>query len=150
MPTHSPTVPRQVSVQLTIMLVEDNPVNQMLARTLLSRWGHAVQLAENGQQAVDLFPGTHWDLILMDIQMPVMGGLEATRLIRTMETGSRHTPIIAVTANATPADQQACQDAGMDDFLTKPLSTSALKEILTRHGQTTSSCVSRGTTDRPE
>jgi signal transduction histidine kinase len=115
---------------LRILLVEDHPVNQLLATTLLQKWGHTVVLADNGQKAVDLFPSQPWDLVLMDMQMPVMGGLEATQLIRANEPSGHRTPIIAVTANAMEADRQACLQAGMDDFLSKPFNSAALQDLL--------------------
>ncbi len=118
---------------LRILLVEDHPVNQVLATTLLKKWGHNVVLADNGQKAVDLFPSDRWDLVLMDMQMPVMGGLEATALIRANENSGRRTPIIAVTANAMEADREACLKAGMDDFLSKPFNSAALLTLLARY-----------------
>lgn len=117
---------------LRILLVEDNPVNQLLATVLLKRWGHIVVLAENGQEAVDLFPTEAWDLVLMDMQMPVMGGLDATRLIRAAEPVDQHTPIIAMTANAMESDRQACLEAGMDDHLAKPFNAASLRAVLAR------------------
>ncbi|OYU45797.1 MAG: hypothetical protein CFE44_05605 [Burkholderiales bacterium PBB4] len=117
---------------LNVLLVEDHPINQMLATTLLKKWGHTVVLAKNGQEAVDQFPGKAWDLILMDMQMPVMGGLEATRLIRALESGRLHTPIVAMTANAMEADRQACMEAGMDDHLAKPFNATVLKDLVDR------------------
>ena len=122
----------QLHRSLKVLLVEDHPINQKLATTLLRKWGHEVTLAENGQQAVTLFPGADWDIVLMDMQMPVMGGLEATRLIRAGEDPGRHTPIIAMTANAMEADRQACVDAGMDEHLAKPFKSAALQELLQR------------------
>jgi CheY-like chemotaxis protein len=115
------------------LLVEDHPINQMLATTLLKRWGHEVVLAENGQQAIDLFPSRAWDLVLMDMQMPVMGGLEATRHIRALEPHGQHIPIVAMTANAMESDRQACLDAGMDDFLAKPFASPSLHALLLRY-----------------
>jgi CheY-like chemotaxis protein len=115
-----------------ILLVEDHPVNQMLARTLLERAGHRVTLAQNGQQAVELFGTARWDLILMDLQMPVMGGIEATQQIRAMERTGTRVPIIAVTANAMEADRTATQLAGMDAHLAKPFNKTTLMEVLTR------------------
>jgi CheY-like chemotaxis protein len=117
---------------LNILLVEDHPVNQILAATLLKKWGHTVVLADNGQKAVDLFPTHRWDLVLMDMQMPVMGGLEATQIIRANELPQQRTPIVAVTANAMEADREACLQAGMDDFLTKPFNSAALARLLAR------------------
>ena len=113
-----------------VLLVEDHPVNQMLACTLLKKWGYQVAVANNGQEAVDLFAGQHWDVILMDMLMPVMGGLEATCLIRAAERPGQHTPIIAMTANAMETDRQACQAAGMDDHLAKPFNPTVLKSVI--------------------
>jgi PAS domain S-box-containing protein len=115
---------------LRVMLAEDHPVNQLLATTLLKKWGHQVVLAENGQQVLDLFPTQRWDMILMDMQMPIMGGLEATQRIRALEAGAQHTPIIAVTANAMEADRLACLEVGMDGFLSKPVNAAALQAVL--------------------
>jgi CheY-like chemotaxis protein len=117
---------------ILVLLVEDHPINQMLATTLLKKWGHTVVLARNGKEAVDLFPTQKWDLVLMDMQMPVMGGLDATRLIRANEPSNRRTPIIAMTANAMESDKQACLEAGMDDHLAKPFNAMALQTILER------------------
>ena len=119
---------------LTILLVEDHPINQMLATTLLTKWGHQVVLAKNGQEAVDLFPSQRWDLVLMDMQMPVLGGVEATRQIRASETpAGRRTPIVAMTANAMEVDRQACLAAGMDDHLAKPFQGASLQAVLARY-----------------
>jgi nitrogen fixation negative regulator NifL len=118
---------------LQILLVEDHPINQILATTLLKKWGHTVVLAQNGQEAVDLFARQRWDVILMDMQMPVMGGLEATRLIRAAEVVGTRTPIIAMTANAMDSDRQACLQAGMDDHLAKPFNAQGLQAMLERH-----------------
>lgn len=123
-PVHAPS--------RNVLLVEDHPVNQILARTLLERAGHTVTLAENGQQAVELFGTAHWDLILMDLQMPVMGGIEAARQIRAMEVLGTRVPIIAVTANAMEADRCATELAGMDAHLAKPIDKTILLEMLTR------------------
>jgi CheY-like chemotaxis protein len=124
-----PSTAAPVVRPLLILLVEDHPINQMLATTLLKKWGHTVVLAKNGQEAVDQFPTQAWDLVLMDMQMPVMGGLEATRLIRAIES-DRKTPIIAMTANAMESDRQACLDAGMNAHLAKPFSAPALQAVI--------------------
>jgi CheY-like chemotaxis protein len=118
---------------LQVLLVEDHPINQILATTLLKKWGHQVVLAKNGQEAVDLFGSQVWDVILMDMQMPVMGGLEATRLIRLKEGTGKRTPIIAMTANAMESDRQACLQAGMDDHLAKPFNAPGLQAMLELH-----------------
>ncbi len=118
---------------LLVLLVEDHKVNQILAKTLLARWGHAVTIAENGQEAVDIFPTKPWDLVLMDLQMPVMGGKEATRLIRQAEPAGQRTPIIALSASALHEDLVDCQSAGMDDHLAKPYSAASLANMLRKH-----------------
>lgn len=121
---------------LKVLLVEDHAINQMLATALLKKWGHTVVLARDGQEAVDLFPNSAWDVVLMDMQMPVMGGLEATTQIRAQEAPGQRTPIIAVTANAMETDREACLQAGMDDFLSKPINAAMLQALLTRVSQT--------------
>ena len=118
-----PEVPDETGRSLHILLVEDHPVNQKVAHTVLSRAGHRVSLAANGLEAIEQVVDVCFDLVLMDVQMPVMGGLEAARLIRDMEREIRRppVPIFAMTANAQDEDRQACLEAGMNDFLTKPL-----------------------------
>jgi PAS domain S-box-containing protein len=118
---------------LQVLLVEDNLVNQRLCSRLLEKWGHRVTLAANGEEGLRLFEQQTWDVVLMDMHMPVMGGEEAVRLMRKHEGWSRHTPIIGVTANAMASDKQACLDAGMDDHLAKPYSARELREIISRH-----------------
>ncbi len=113
---------------LKILLADDQPINVALVEKLLTRRGHSVITAENGVQAVEAFKKNLFDAVLMDMQMPVMDGLEATRKIRQYEAdqeaqrGSRsHVAIIAMTANDDDTDRQACKDAGMDGFITKPI-----------------------------
>ncbi len=119
------------SKKCTILLVEDNLVNQKLATRLLQKLGHEIILAENGQVACNLFQTEQFDLILMDMQMPIMGGLEATIKIREWEKHyGGHVPIIAMTANAMQGDREKCLNAGMDDYLTKPIKIESLKEVL--------------------
>jgi CheY-like chemotaxis protein len=118
------------AVKTTVLLVEDNPVNQQLMKVILSRMGHEVTLAENGQQAVEAAEKTAFDIILMDIQMPVMNGLEATRALR--QKGIK-TPVIAVTANALKGDRDLCIQAGCDDYLSKPVDKDRLEELIARY-----------------
>jgi len=107
---------------LRILLAEDNMVNQKFIRTLLEKQGHWVQSAKNGKEALELMKADTFDLILMDIQMPVMGGIEATQYIRESEKSSEeHIPIIAITAHAIKGDKEKCLKAGMDDYITKPV-----------------------------
>jgi CheY-like chemotaxis protein len=102
-----------------ILLVEDDLINQEVAKSLLEHVGLKVDLAEDGEQAVEMASRTAYDLILMDVQMPKMNGLEATRAIRVLP-GRATIPIISLTANAFDEDRQACLDAGMSDHLGKP------------------------------
>jgi CheY-like chemotaxis protein len=118
-----------------ILLAEDNPTNRTLALKILERRGHHVLVAENGKEAVDLLERTSVDLVLMDVQMPVMGGLEATRLIRERErvTG-RHLPIVAMTAHAMKGDRERCIEGGMDDYISKPIDSGKLLKLVDRIG----------------
>ncbi|MBK1682080.1 PAS domain-containing protein [Rhodoferax fermentans] len=116
---------------LDILLVEDNEINQKLALVLLGREGHRVTLAGNGQIALDILALRRFDLVLMDMMMPVFDGLQATRRFRATERG-RRTPIVAMTANVMPGDRERCLQAGMDDYLSKPISTSELYRVLAR------------------
>jgi len=117
--------------RLTLLLAEDNPVNQLLAIRILEKQGHRVEAVANGQEAVELSAHGRFDAVLMDVQMPVMDGLLATRRIREREklTGA-HVPIIALTANAMDEDQGTCAAAGMDAFLSKPIRASELLALL--------------------
>jgi two-component system, sensor histidine kinase and response regulator len=116
---------------LRILVAEDNPVNQRLAVRLLEKRGHRVVLAVDGRQAIEALNQESFDLILMDLQMPEMGGLEATTIIREKEkkTG-KHQPIVALTAHAMTGDRDRCLTAGMDGYLTKPIRTQELDQIL--------------------
>jgi len=120
--------PRRV-MQARILLVEDNPVNQMLAMSMLQKLGASADLAKDGAEAVEKATAGAYDLILMDIQMPRMDGLTATRAIRATG-GIRQPRIVALTANAMDSDREACVAAGMDDFLSKPFQASELQEKL--------------------
>ena len=116
---------------LNVLLAEDGLANQKLAIGLLKRWGHSVTVVENGSDAVNAWANNDFDVILMDVQMPVMDGLEATQSIRSREAGSnRHVPIIAVTAHAMTGDREKCLAAGMDGYVTKPFKKQALYEAL--------------------
>jgi CheY-like chemotaxis protein len=119
---------------LRILLAEDNMVNQRVAQLALGRAGHKVTIAGNGREAVGRFEGEAFDLVLMDVQMPEMGGFEATRLIREQEgrqPARRRTPIIALTAHSSNADRDRCLAAGMDAFISKPLDFTELFKIIT-------------------
>ena len=121
---------------LTILVAEDNLVNQTLARRLLEKRGHTVIVAETGKAAVAVVEKQTFDLVLMDVQMPEMDGLEATAAIREREkTTGKHLPIIAMTANAMIGDKEHCLQTGMDGYVAKPLSAKdlfeAIDEVLT-------------------
>jgi CheY-like chemotaxis protein/HPt (histidine-containing phosphotransfer) domain-containing protein len=108
--------------RLHVLLAEDNAVNQRLAASLLQRRGHKVTIAANGVAAVAAFERDTFNVVLMDVQMPEMGGFEATAAIRALEEkDGSHVPIIAMTAHAMKGDRERCLDAGMDEYLTKPL-----------------------------
>jgi PAS domain S-box-containing protein len=117
---------------LHVLLVEDNPINQDLACRRLKKLGHRVSLAENGLQAVEQVQKNLFDCILMDIQMPIMDGFEATRRIRSMEaeSGCARQYIIAMTAHAMQGDRERCLDSGMDNYIPKPFRAEILKAIL--------------------
>ena len=112
----------------TILVVEDNEINLEIILALLGDFGAELVSAENGALAVELYTreSERFDLILMDIQMPVMDGLEATRAIRKWEAGTRHIPILAMTANAFAEDRRVAMDSGMDDYITKPVDMPSL------------------------
>ncbi|MEM9382081.1 MAG: response regulator [Planctomycetota bacterium] len=116
---------------LSVLLVEDNPVNQRVARALLKRCGIDPEVADNGVEAVAMTSGRRYDLVLMDCQMPEMDGFEATRRIRALAVGG-DVPIIALTANAMEGDRERCLDAGMNDYLSKPLRHADLAATLER------------------
>ena len=114
-----------------ILVVEDNPVNQVLARRLLAKRGHAVTTAGNGREALLALDHEEFDLILMDVQMPEMDGYEATSAIRSREqTTGRHLPVIAMTAHAMKGDEEQCLRAGMDGYITKPIRSEDLFRII--------------------
>jgi CheY-like chemotaxis protein len=123
--------PGPAASPLRLLLAEDNKINQKLALALLTRSGYSVDLAENGVQAVAAASERCYALILMDMQMPEMDGLEATRQIRAAGP-SRAAPIVALTANAMQSDQAACRAAGMDDFLSKPFNRDVLMACVAR------------------
>ncbi len=113
-----------------ILVVEDNIVNQKLAGKMLEKLGCDTDVAENGKKAIEMIEKSDYDLILMDCQMPEMDGYETTAEIRNREDGSRHIPIIAMTAHAMKGDRERCLDAGMDDYIAKPIRKGALLETL--------------------
>jgi hypothetical protein len=121
---------------LRVLVVEDNPVNQIVAKAMLDGMGAVVLSAFNGREAMDTLQSAEVDVVLMDIQMPVMDGITATRLLRERERIARRraTPVIALTGNNSTDDRRACLDAGMNSFLTKPYTFEQLKGALFEHG----------------
>ena len=129
----APVVRPRLERTLSVLVAEDNLVNQKLTSHLLQKLGHAVEVAASGRDAVRLYQEQPFDAILMDVQMPQMDGLEATRAIRAMEArGARHVPIIGLTAHAFQGDRDKCMEAGMDAYLTKPVSLEELGRALDR------------------
>jgi len=135
------TSPQEAQIKgLSILIAEDNEINALLARALLVRLGHQPTIAVNGAAAIESYlvamsAGAPYDLVLMDVHMPDVDGLEATRQIRAAEAGTHRTPIVALTANAYGEDREACLAAGMDDFLVKPLDRERLAAVLASVGQ---------------
>lgn len=118
---------------LRILVVEDNAVNQRVAMAMLNKLGHRVDTARNGLEAVEKWTAGGYDLVLMDCQMPVMDGYEATQQIRLREGARKRTPIVALTAHSFTADREKCMACGMDDYLTKPVHLEELEAALARH-----------------
>ncbi|MBM3301291.1 MAG: response regulator, partial [Deltaproteobacteria bacterium] len=122
---------RENQKRLHVLVAEDNPVNQKLAAKMLEKMGHTFAVASNGQEALRCLEREKFDLILMDVQMPVMDGIEATKAIRDHElsTGT-HIPIVAMTAYAMKGDKERCLEAGMDDYVSKPINPTVLFETI--------------------
>ena len=128
---------RETRLNLDVLLAEDNPVNQKLAVHMLQRFGHTVRLVENGREVLEAMEEQRFDVILMDIQMPEMDGVEATRRIREREArDGGFTPIVAMTAHAMVGDRERFLEAGMDDYVTKPISRDRLRSVLRGIGRT--------------
>ena len=136
----TPVEPAPVGESLRVLVAEDNVVNQMVITSMLEKTGCKTTIAADGREAVDLYGRMAFDIVLMDISMPEMDGIEATAVIREMQakTGMR-TPVIGVTAHALAEDRQRCLDAGMDDYLPKPVKPDALARILSQWGSANAS-----------
>ena len=116
-----------------ILVVEDTTVNQYLIRRIIESWGLEVDIANNGKEALGMVESADYDLILMDIQMPEMDGMEATRHIRQMPDGKGGVPIVALTANFLKGDRERYKAAGMNDFLPKPFNESTLFVVISNN-----------------
>ncbi|HET8731072.1 MAG TPA: ATP-binding protein [Moraxellaceae bacterium] len=115
-----------------VLIAEDNPVNQMVAAEILKRLGCRVDIVGNGKEAVEAVKRLPYDLVILDCHMPVMDGFEACRLIRAREAADRHVPIVAMTASALRGDRERCLEAGMDDYLPKPVRVNDLRATVQR------------------
>jgi CheY-like chemotaxis protein len=116
-----------------VLVVEDSPVNRLVTVRVLERCGYRVHVVNDGREALDALSTQIYDVVLMDCQMPEVDGYEATRELRQREQGGkRHTPVIAMTAHAMTGDRERCLEAGMDDYLAKPVRSQALVEVLER------------------
>jgi CheY-like chemotaxis protein len=131
-PVRAPPQMSELRFSALVLLVEDNPVNQQVARRFLERFGCRVALASNGLESIDAWKNTAFDLVLMDMQMPVMDGYTAAARIRELEAGHGRTPIVALTANAMSGELERVTRAGMDGLLTKPLDAEELGRTLAR------------------
>lgn len=125
------------ALNLRVLLAEDNPVNALLARTLLARAGCVVEVVSDGEQAVTAAARGGWDVILLDLRMPMLDGLGAARRIRQLRGEAGRTPIVALTADVNEEDRQAALAAGMDDFVTKPIDPMRLETALLRLSERT-------------
>jgi two-component system, sensor histidine kinase and response regulator len=127
---------REPGASLQILVAEDNAVNQLLVRRMLEKRGHRVLVVNNGREVLTAIENESYDLVLMDVQMPEMDGIEATLAIREKEKeqdSQSHQAIVALTAHAMKGDQERCQAAGMDDYLTKPIRPQELDKLLDRY-----------------
>jgi len=129
------TVPT-ITAALNILLAEDNPVNQLVMTRMLHKRGHHVTVVADGRSAVAAVSRNHFDIVFMDVQMPVLDGLEATQEIRRDEIGTHRVTVVALTAHAMQGDKQRCLSAGMDDYLTKPIVPAELDRVLSIWGST--------------
>ncbi len=135
-PGHEKTMVTQYTLKesekqnLRILLAEDNKINRKVAVNLLKKFGYHAEIATNGKEAVDLHSTRPYDLIFMDIQMPEMDGLEATKTIRSLKDGFKNVPIVAMTANAMKGDREKCLSAGMNDYISKPVKPKSLQTAI--------------------
>lgn len=128
----APSSSRDLPERLRVLLVDDNSVNQLVGRKILEKIGHHVDIAANGLEAVQAIRTLPYDLVLMDVQMPEMDGLSATRAVRELDSRVSGVPIVAMTANVMDGDRERCIAAGMDDYLSKPVKREGLLEMIER------------------
>jgi CheY-like chemotaxis protein len=129
-PTAPATAPPGQERPLTLLLAEDNKVNQLVAQRMLGQLGYRADIVGNGAEAVRAFRQRDYDVVLMDVQMPELSGLEATRELRATLPAARQPWIIAMTANVMEGDREACLAAGMNDYVSKPVRTAELERAL--------------------
>ncbi len=125
-------IPDVITKKLSILIVEDNNVNAMIARVMMEKLGHTISLAVNGQEALNALKQQTFDLVLMDCQMPVLDGFETTKIIRTSKESWKDIPIIAMTANAMSGDRDRCLAVGMTDYVSKPIKKEELLKVIKR------------------
>lgn len=125
--------PETSTPRAKVLVVEDTVVNQRVAKMMLEKLGVEVMIASNGQIGVDMYQEHDFDIIFMDCQMPVLDGFEATKAIRNLEQNTSHIPIIALTANVVKEEKDKCYEAGMDDFVSKPVSKKVLSAVMEKH-----------------
>ena len=131
--TDTTRYPLTDTYDLSVLVAEDSEVNQFIMRELLAKWGIEISTAANGKEALEMFQSSEFDLILMDIQMPEMDGLEATRLIRALQLEQEACPdcvIVGLSAHAMSGDRERYMSEGMMDYLTKPVRTEELRAVL--------------------
>jgi CheY-like chemotaxis protein len=144
-------VSRRSAVSLRILLAEDNSLNQHVARGILEELGHTVTIANNGREVVEMFERASYDLVFMDIQMPEMNGYEATARIREIQQRSAlRIPVIAMTAHAMSGDREKCLAAGMDDYISKPISMDQLAVVIGRNSSSAARPAATGDQEDPE
>jgi len=130
--------PREMTVPVRVLLAEDNRINQMLAQALLGKLGLDIECVANGREAVEAVQKDDYALVLMDVNMPTMDGLQATREIRALDGHKATIPIIAMTASAMDEDRQRCAMAGMNDYISKPIEVEELRRLITQWTDTPS------------
>lgn len=119
--------------EVKVLIVEDNPINQIVTKENLEKIGCLVDVVGSGKDAISIYTDHEYDFIFMDIQMPDMDGYEATEKLRNLEKNGKKSCIIALTANAMPEDREKCLNAGMDDYIPKPIEPGTLGDMIRKH-----------------